>query len=111
MERNRKLNNMSNIHWYELCFYGDEDAVTDKNKACSYVIKTEIPPVIDDGVALKILFGENPTNEQRELINNCTCVMEITEVEAQFFDVEGLVNRVENEYGAYYTRGNDYESN
>ena len=40
-----------NIHWYELCFFGDEDSESenfDARKACSYVIKTEIPPVIDD---------------------------------------------------------------
>ena len=49
------------IHWYELCFYGDEDTESEKyvaDKACSYVIKTEIKPVIDNKVSLKILFGE-----------------------------------------------------
>ena len=30
--------------------------------------------------------------------------MEVTEDEAQFFDVEGLTKRVESKYGAYYTR-------
>jgi hypothetical protein len=96
---------MKKVYWYELCFYGDEDqnAITDI-RACSYIIKTEIPPVIKDEVALKILFGENPTAEQKKLIDNCTCVMEVTEDEAQFFDVEGLVNRVESEYGVYYKR-------
>lgn len=94
---------MNNIHYYELCFYGDEDEATDV-KACSYVIKTEIEPVIKDEVALKILFGEHPNDEQRDLIANCTCVMEVAEDEAQFFDIEGLVERVESEYGVYYKR-------
>lgn len=96
-----------NIYWYELCFFGDEDTESEKydsNKACSYVIKTEIPPTIDDKVALKILFGEPIEQWERELIENCTCVMEVTEDEAQFFDVEGLTKRVESKYGAYYTR-------
>lgn len=68
------------------------------------MIKTEIKPVIDDKVALKILFGENPTEKEIDLINNCTCVMEVGEDEASFFDTDGLIKRVENEYGAYYTR-------
>lgn len=96
-----------NIYWYELCFFGDEDTESEKydsNKACSYVIKTEIPPTIDDKVALKILFGEPREQWEKELIENCTCVMEVTEDDAQFFDVEGLTKRVESKYGAYYTR-------
>lgn len=95
------------IHWYELCFYGDEDTEGEKykpEKACSFVIKTEIPPVIDDKTALKILFGFSLDGNKKDMINNLTCVMEITEDEAQFFDVEGLVNRKESEYGVYYTR-------
>lgn len=96
-----------NIHWYELCFFGDEDSENknfDARKACSYVIKTEIPPVIDDKVVLKILFGKARDPWEKELMENCTCVMEISEDEAQFFDVEGLTKRVESEYGVYYTR-------
>lgn len=97
-----------NIHWYELCFFGDEDT-EGKNynaqKACSYVIKTEIPPVIDNKIALKILFGEPRDPWEKELIENCTCVMEVAEDEARFFDVEELTKRVESEYGVYYTRG------
>ena len=88
MEGEIKMDNK--IHWYELCFYGDEDTESEKyvaDKACSYVIKTEIKPVIDNKVALKILFGENPIED-----------------EASFFDIEGLTKRVENEYGVYYTR-------
>lgn len=42
--------------------------------------------------------------EYKELAENCTCVMEVSEDEAQFFDVEGLTKRVESEYGVYYTR-------
>lgn len=97
-----------NIHWYELCFFGDEDIDGEKydpDKAYSYVIKTEIPPVIDDKIALKILFGEEPRGQwEKELVENCTCVMEIPEDEALFFDVEGLTKRVESKYGVYYTR-------
>lgn len=96
------------IHWYELCFYGDEDENTEtsEDKACSYAIKTEIPPIIKEEVALKILFGEHPTDEQKELIDNCTCIMEVTEDEAKFFGggCDVLTNRVESEYGVYYTR-------
>lgn len=93
------------IYWYELCFYGDEDEDTrDSEKACSYVIKTEIPPVIDDDTALQILFGKNPSNEEKALMENCTCIMNISEDEAQFFDIEDLTNRVEAEFGVYYTR-------
>jgi hypothetical protein len=95
------------VHWYELCFYGDEDTESENyvaDKACSYVIKTEIEPVIDDKVALKILFGENPTEEEMDLINHCTCIMEVSEDEANFFDIEELTKRVENEYGVYYAR-------
>ena len=47
----------------------------DARKACSYVIKTEIPPVIDDKVALKILFGKARDPWEKELMENCTCVM------------------------------------
>ena len=52
MEGEIKMDNK--IHWYELCFYGDEDTESEKyvaDKACSYVIKTEIKPVIDNKVA------------------------------------------------------------
>lgn len=95
------------IYWYELCFYGDEDTESEKydaEKACSYVIKTEIPPVICDEVALKILFGNSREQWERELMENLTCVMEIIEEEAQHFDVEDLVKRTESDYGVYYTR-------
>ena len=46
---------MNKIYWYELCFFGDEDPDSeeyDANKACSFVIKTEIPPTISDDIAL-----------------------------------------------------------
>jgi hypothetical protein len=100
-----KDNVMCNLHWYELCFFGDEDdsSITD-TRACSYVIKTEIPPIIDDKVALSILFGDMPTDDEKELINNCTCVMEVTEDEAKFFDVEDLTERVASYDGVYYRR-------
>lgn len=99
--------NKNNIYWYELCFFGDEDSEGENynpEKACSYVIKTEIPPVIDDKVALQILFGKEPEDWAKELIDNCTCVMEVCECEAEFFDVEDLTIRVEDELGVYYRR-------
>ena len=74
------------------------------SKACSFVIKTEIPPVIDPEVALKILFGDPREQWEKELMENCTCVMEITEDDANYFDIEDLTKRVESEYGVYYTR-------
>ena len=67
-------------------------------------IKTEIPPVIDDKVALKILFGKARDSWKKNLWKIVLCVMEISEDEAKFFDVEGLTKRVESEYGVYYTR-------
>jgi hypothetical protein len=94
-----------NIHWYELCFFGDEDENSiDDSRACSYVIKTEIPPVIDDTVALSILFGDTPTENEKELIENCTAIMEITEDEAKFFDIEDLTERVASCHGIYYKK-------
>lgn len=98
---------MNPIFWYELCFYGDEDDTSkayDPERACSYVIKTEIPPVISDEIALDILLGENKEDWAEDLRRNLTCVMEITEDEAKFFDVEDLVIRVESELGIYYKR-------
>ena len=96
---------MSNLHYYELCFYHDEDDDIATNDRCSYCIKTEIAPVIQDEVALKILFGKNPSNEEIELINNLTCVMEISEEEAlSEFDMENMNNRIECDFGVYYSR-------
>ncbi len=100
---------MGNIHWYELCFFGDENPESEKydpDRACSYVIKTEIPPVIKDETALEILFGDDPKEEwMKELLDNLTCVMEVTEDEARLFDVDDLTKRVEDpKLGVYYVR-------
>lgn len=97
----------NNIHYYELCFYGDEDTNSpkyDPEKATSFVIKTEIPPVINDQDALDILFGSKPKKWMDELRENLTCVMEVTEEEADFFDIDGLTKRITDEKGTYYTR-------
>lgn len=97
-----------NVYWYELCFFGDEDCNSksyNAEKACSYVIKTEIPPVIDDKIALQILFADMTEEWAEEIKNNLTCVMEITEDEASScFDVEGLMERITDELGTYYKR-------
>lgn len=96
---------MSNLHYYELCFYHDEDDDIATEDRCSYCIKTEIAPVIKDDVALKILFGENPSNEEIELINNLTCVMEISEDEAlSYFDMKDMNKKIECDFGVYYSR-------
>lgn len=97
---------MSELYYYELCFHHDEDDDLADAKRCSFCIKTEIPPVIDDAVAVKILFGENPSSEDAELIRNLTCVMEISEDEAlSFFDVRELTVRIEDaNLGVYYAR-------
>ena len=96
---------MNKIYYYELCFYHDEDDALATAARCSYCIKTEIPPVISDETALRILFGEHPTAEQCALIDNLTCVMEISEIEAySCFDIEGLNTRIESECGIYYAR-------
>lgn len=96
---------MNKVYYYELCFYHDEDDALATEDRCSYCIKTEIPPVIDDKVALSILFGSEKGDTYAGLRDNLTCVMEISEVEAlEYFDVEGLCNRIEGEHGVYYTR-------
>lgn len=97
---------MGKIHYYELCFYHDEDDDLATAERCSYCIKTEIPPVISDEIALRILFGEQPTTEERILMENLTCVMEISEAEAYeyFLNMDELDVRVESEFGVYYTR-------
>lgn len=63
-----------------------------------------MPPVISDEVALEILFGNPCEQWEKELMENLTCVMEITEDEAQYFAVEDLVKRIESDYGVYYIR-------
>ena len=98
---------MNEIYWYELCFFGDEDEQSDAynpDKACSYVIKTEIPPIINDKVALEILFKDMDEDWIKELKNNCTCVMEVSKYDAEWFDIEDLTVRVEDELGIYYRR-------
>ena len=97
---------MSKIHFYELSFYHDEDDdIADRNKRCSYAIKTEIPPVISDKVSLEILMSSRNLNNKEEMIRNLTCVQEITEDEAfSFFDMDDLKKRIEGKYGIYYSR-------
>lgn len=96
---------MSKLHYYELCFYHDEDDDMATENRCSYCLKTEIEPVISDEIALRILFGENPSDKEVELSRNLTCVMEISEEEAlSFFDMDELNNRIENNFGVYYSR-------
>lgn len=96
---------MNKLHYYELCFYHDEDDSLATENRCSYCIKTEIPPVIDDKVALSILLGKEKGGMYADLWNNLTCVMEISEAEAlACFDMEEINNRVESEWGVYYTR-------
>lgn len=93
------------LHYYELSFYHDEDDnLADSEKRCSYCIKTEIPPVISDEVALSILFNKPFDPQLRE---NLTCVQEISQAEAEsFFDVEDLTVRVTESFGTFYVRGN-----
>lgn len=96
---------MQKIYYYELCFYGDEDAESrgyNPDKACSFVIKTEIPPVISTQAALRILFGENPDEKQKDLMQHCTCIMQVTEEEAGFFDASSLTVKECSPYGIYY---------
>lgn len=104
----RKENQM--IHYYELCFYGDEDSEShayNADKAVSYVIKTEIPPCISTETALNILFGHQFIPNKEELRQNLTCLMEISEAEAAFFDCETLTKRITDENGIYYVRENN----
>lgn len=96
---------MNKIYYYELCFYHNEDESLATDARCSYCIKTEIPPVISDETALRILFGEHPSTEQCILMKNLTCVMEISETEAHdCFDIDELIIRIESEHGVYYSR-------
>ena len=96
---------MNNIHFYELSFYHDEDdKLAVPEKRCSYCIKTEISPVIQDDIALCILFSDRSIPHS-ELRKNLTCVQEISEEEARmFFDVDGLTVRTACPYGVYYRR-------
>lgn len=96
---------MNNIHFYELSFYHDEDdKLAVPEKRCSYCIKTEISPVIQDDIALSILFSDRSIPHS-ELRKNLTCVQEITEDEARmFFDIDGLTVRTVCPYGVYYRR-------
>lgn len=96
---------MNNIHFYELSFYHDEDdKLAVPEKRCSYCIKTEISPVIQDDIALSILFSDRSIPHS-ELRKNLTCVQEISEEEARmFFDVDGLTVRAACPYGVYYHR-------
>ncbi|MGF7010602.1 hypothetical protein M2146_001126 [Lachnospiraceae bacterium PF1-22] len=98
--------NTSNLHYYELCFYHDEDDMLATEDRCSFCIKTEIPPTLSNEVALKILFPDKNLNERdARLQENLTRVMEIPEDEAlSFYDVKGLTERVSSEYGVYYKR-------
>lgn len=98
------------IHYYELCFYGDEDpecTAYDANRARSYCIKTEIPPVIDPEIALNILFHKYDRSDENELRQHLTCIMEVTEDEAAFFDCDHLTKRITDKNGTYYTRDDD----
>lgn len=97
----------SKIHWYEICFYGDEDEVPeDPVKACSYVVKTEIEDVLaGEKMAPEILLrGFQNQREAQELREHLTAVFGCTEEEAQFFDVEDLTVKVTDELGTYYIR-------
>ena len=97
---------MGDLHYYELCFYHDEDDDLATQGRCSYCIKTEIPPVIPEDVALKILFGDTPKEHEKTLMKNLTCIMEISEAEAiSEFDMDGLIKRTEKDFGVYYVRG------
>lgn len=95
---------MNDIHYYELCFYHDEDDRLATKDRCSYCIKTEIPPVISPETALHILFHGHPESEA-EMAPHLTSVFEIAKAEADgFYDMSGLSIRVEDENGSYYAR-------
>lgn len=96
---------MSKLHYYELCFFHDEDDDKATQGRCGYCIKTEISPVIKDDVALKILFGDSPSEYDKVLMQNLTSVMEISEAEALYdFDMGELTEKIESEYGTFYKR-------
>lgn len=93
------------LYFYELCFYHDEDDSLATEDRCSYCIKTEIPPVIGNDAALAILFSGDSFPNADELRENLTCVMEIAPCEAEdYFDMDGLTERVDSPYGVYYRR-------
>ena len=96
---------MNDIHYYELRFFHDEDDSMATQGRCSFCIKTEISPVISNDVALSILFGDNPSEYDKVLMANLTCIIEVTAEEAKWlFDTDGLTIRIEKEYGVFYTR-------
>ena len=96
----------NNIHWYEVCFWHDEDEDEAEEKSCSFIVKTEIEDVLQgEKAAPEILlrsFG-NPYTAQ-EYRDNLTAVFEVDESEARFFDVDDLTERVTDELGTYYKR-------
>ncbi|MBQ8134434.1 MAG: hypothetical protein IJ192_08530 [Clostridia bacterium] len=100
--------NTEKIYWYEVCFYGDEDSESpeyDAEKATSYVVKTEISDVLQaEKVVPKILMNSMDSRLRKELEGHMTAVMQVTEEEAKFFDVDDLTVRVTDQYGVYYTR-------
>lgn len=88
---------MSKLHYYELDFngYGEEEKETENSY--SYCIKTEIENITMNQ-AYNIL---KPVEKREEL----TRVIEIPEDEAiNFYSVDDLVNRKENENGVHYSR-------
>jgi hypothetical protein len=96
----------NNIHWYEVCFWHDENEDEAEEKACSFIVKTEIEDVLQgEKAAPEILLRSfcNPYTAQ-EYRDNLTAVFEVDESEARFFDVDDLTERVTDELGTYYKR-------
>ena len=95
------------IHWYEVCFWHDESEEEKEEKACSFVVKTEIENnIIGEKNAPEILLRSFPNQfTAQEYRKNLTAVFEVEEIEARmFFDVEDLTERITDDLGTYYKR-------
>ena len=91
---------MNKIHYWVLGFY---DFKNDEPMG-DWCIKTEIEN-IDKETALRILFGENPDEYDKKLIEHHDDIFEIDEEEAfKDFAMQDFTVRVEESYGVRYKR-------
>ena len=97
---------MANIHWYEVCFWHDESDDEREDKACSFVVKTEIEDALaGEKAAPEILLRSFPDKySAQEYREHLTAVFEVDENEVRFFDVDDLTERVTEDLGTYYKR-------
>lgn len=94
----------NNIHWYEVCFWHDESEDEAEEKACSFIVKTEIADVLQGEKAAPEILLRSFGHAADEYRAHLTACFEVDEAEARFFDVDDLIERVTDELGTYYKR-------